>query len=501
MGVVRNDNIWVMKSLIHLRLYCQFKKIWRTERIIIITMQKSKWSIPAILAAVLAAIILPVLATGHAEIRKAETALTAEDYGTAAASYVRAAELLPWRDDLWEKAGIAASRQDNFLNAIAYFERAPELSQEGWLALGYCYYVTGEMDSAQHAFEEGLSLYPAAGFHEGLALVHRYRQDWPAERAALQDQVQVDVSNAYAHYRLGLLLAVLDPEQALTELMLASSLDPLFDPAVQTLRSALNLSATQPDLSRQMVTIGRALGLVQDWTLSRAAFEKAIEIDAENAEAWAWLGEAKQQLGQDGRVELDRALMLNRQSVIVRALRGLYWNRQGKYPRALAEYLLAAGIEPENPAWQASIAESYTRLGDLESALAAYQRAAELAPDEPTYWRLLAVFCAENGTWVEEIGLPAAQKATELAPDDLDALDALGWSYLSSGRYFTAEQTLLDVIARDSNYLPAHLHLAMAYLAQGKHTDAFNELVFVRDADMDGTNGQLAIQMLKQYFP
>ncbi len=111
--------------------------------------------------------------------------------------------------------------------------------------------------------------------------------------------------------------------------MLASSLDPETDPAVQTLRTALNLSATQPDPSQQLVTIGRTLGLVQEWDLSIAAFEKAIELNAENAEAWAWLGEAKQQIGQDGRVELDQAVTLDPTSVTVRALRGLYWNRQG----------------------------------------------------------------------------------------------------------------------------------------------------------------------------
>jgi hypothetical protein len=75
-------------------------------------------------------------------------------------------------------------------------------------------------------------------------------------------------------YRLGLLLTVLEPEQALTNLMLASSLDPETDHAVQTLRAALNLSATQPDASQQMVTIGRALGLVQEWDLAIAAFGK-----------------------------------------------------------------------------------------------------------------------------------------------------------------------------------------------------------------------------------
>jgi tetratricopeptide (TPR) repeat protein len=307
---------------------------------------------------------------------------------------------------------------------------------------------------------------------------------------------------------LGLLLSVLDPEKALTDLMLASSLDPEFDPAVQTLRAALNLSATQPDASQQMVSIGRALGLVREWDLSATAFEKAIKLNEKNAEAWAWLGEAKQQTGpglndskgQDGLTELDKALSLDSASVVVRALRGLYWNRKEKYHQMLDEYLMAAKYEPDNPAWQAELGNAYVKLGDLVEALASYQRATELEPNESTYWRLLAVFCAENGTCVEDVGLPAAKKAVELAPDDPSTLDALGWSYLSSGRYANAEQILLDVTRRFSDHLPAHIHLAMVYLAQGNRAAAFDTLNHVRSVDPDGESGKLADTLLKQYF-
>jgi tetratricopeptide (TPR) repeat protein len=464
-------------------------------------MRNSRWFLALVMAAVLAAVLLPFLITGYSEVSQAEAAYATGDYARASELYVTAIRHLPWRSDLWEKAGLAASKHDDFLNAITLLERAPQLSEEGWLALGYCYYLTGDLMAAQQAFGEGSSFYPTSSLYSGLALMYRAQKNWAAERTALQSQLQTDVGNTYAHYRLGLLLTVLDSERALTELMLASSLDPEYDPAVQTLRTALDLSSAQPDPSQQMVTIGRALGLLQEWDLSASAFETAIETDEENAEAWAWLGEAKQQTGRDGRAELDKALMLNGQSAIVRGLRGLYWNRQGKYSQSLAEYLLAAGIEPENPAWQASIGEAHAQLGNLASALAAYQEATELAPGESTYWRLLAIFCAGNNTWVEEIGLPAAQKAAELAPNDVAALDTLGWSYLLSRRYYTAEQTLLDVIALEPDYLPAHLHLAMTYFAQGNHESAFNKLVYIRDADPNGETGQFAAQLLGQYFP
>ncbi len=464
-------------------------------------MLNKKILVPITIVVLLAAIILPIVFTGYSAARRAEGEFAAQDYASAAESFEQAARLLIWRDNLWERAGIAAALNKNPTQAIDYFQHTSALSEEGWVWLGSSYLYLGDLDSAVTAFEQGLQFYDSPDLYSLLALTYRQQKNWEAERNALENQLLLDVEDVYARYRLGLLLTVLAPEQALTNLMLASSLDPGTDPAVQTLRAALNLSATQPDASQQMVTIGRALGLVQEWDLSIAAFEKAITLDAENAEAWAWLGEAKQQTGQNGLVELDRAVSLDHTSVVVRALRGLYWNRQKKYSQMLAEYLLAAEYDPTNPTWQAEIGNAYLKRGDLAAALAAYQRATELAPGESQYWRLLAVFCAENGVYLEDVGLPAAQKAVQFSPDDPLALDALGWSYLSSGRYANAEQTLLDVVARFPDNLSAHIHLAMTHLAQGNRAAAFDRLVYVQSADINGTYGEMAKRLLEQYFP
>ncbi|MDP2778144.1 MAG: hypothetical protein Q8O48_10925, partial [Anaerolineales bacterium] len=96
---------------------------------------------------------------------------------------------------------------------------------------------------------------------------------------------------------------------------------------------------------------------------------------------------------------------------------------------------------------------------------------------------------------------PAAQKAVRLAPNNPFALDALGWSYLSSGRYAIAEQTLSDVVARFPDHFPAHIHLATTYLAQGKRAAAFNLLTYVREAEQTGIHRETAEKLLEKYFP
>lgn len=454
-----------------------------------------------IVLGLLVAVITPFFVTGNSTLREAESAQASGEFLAASAAYARVAQFFVWRGDLWEKAGIAAAQGGDFSMALQHFETAPTLTEEGWIWLATSHFQLGNLASVIATCEEGLDLYDSASLYRLLAFAHRSQKNWALEKDALENQLRLSSGDAYAHYRLGLLLSLDDPDRAFAVLRLAASLDPQVDSAVQTLHTALTLSANQTTASDAKVTIGRALGLVQEWDLALLAFGQAVELDPNHAEAWAWLGEAKQQTGQSGSVELDKALSLNRASVNVRALRGLYWNRLGKYDQALAEYLLAAGIEPENPRWQASIGEAYAHLGKLPEALMAYQRATELAPQEAAYWSLLAVFCAERGVYVEEIGLPAAQQAVSLAPNDPSALDALGFSYLSSGRFASAEQALAQAIALAPNYFPAHIHLAMTYLAQGNRSAAFNSLTFVRDADDSGVYVNIALQLLAKYFP
>lgn len=454
-----------------------------------------------VLLTLFAAFVIPFFSSGWLALNRAQTSLAAADYGAAAESFSRAALFFPWRGDLWERAGVAAAKAQDYSRSVAYFRRAVNLSEEGWIWLGASQLSLGDAEGAVSTLRRGLQVYDSAAMYRLLAAAHREQKDWKEERAALENQLRLDPSDAYASYRLGLLLTVFAPERALTYLTFAASLDPQFDPAVQTLRSALNLSAAQPSASQQMATLGRALGLVKEWDLAGLAFEKAIALDEENAEAWAWLGEAKQQVGQDGTAELDKAVSLDPASVVARGLRALYWSRQGKYPLTLAEYALAAKYEPENPAWQVGMGSAYAANGDLVSALSAYQRAVELAPNEAAYWSLLAVFCADYGIYLEEIGLPAANKAMDLSPDDPASLDALGWVYLSSGRYASAEQVLSDAAARFPDSLPISIHLAMTYLAQGNRPAAFETLTRVKSLDPRGDYGETAARLLERYFP
>ncbi len=446
----------------------------------------------------------PSIYAGYNDLRAAQSAESQKQYSPAAALYESAANKLFWRNDLWEKAGLAYYQIGDNQNAIRVLEIARQkksISAQGWDALGSAYWNSNDHATALSIWQSGSKANPSyAPLLDRLAAVYDQQGDYASEQTALEKRLALG-GDATSHYRLGLLLTLSDIGRAQKEFTAASSLDPEFDSAVQTLTAALNVAALESNPSKRWVITGRGLGLVNEWGLASKAFDEAVSADANNAEAWAWLGEARQHTGGDGSAELDKALSLDPRDTVVRALRGLYWKRQGKYAQALTEYLQAAQIEPDNPAWQASIADAYTQTGNLVSALAAYQKATTLAPNDATYWRLLAMFCADNGVQVLDVGLPAAQKAAEIAPKDPQVLDALGWAFLKAGYPASAQENLQKSIEAAPGVALTHLHLAETYLDQGNRASALNELNLAHQLDVNGSVGQFAAELLKQYFP
>jgi tetratricopeptide (TPR) repeat protein len=470
----------------------------RKRAFIIVPVSHHRVRVLLILVFLLLAIFLPLVVSGYVEW---ERAVAADSYAEAAVHYRQAALRLPWRADLYELAGHAHYHAQEYEQADAAYRKAFQtrtLSPEGWVAWGDVNYLAGDGERAAQIWEQGLAqrniseeLYPR------LAGIYEAEGDFSTAAEYLERYVSTHVDDAARRFRLGLLLTLSDPDRARTELLGAAQLDSQLDPAVQTLRTALDLAGQESSASEAAVVIGRGLGLVKEWSLARAAFEEAIRQDEANAEAWAWLGEAHQQvdLTERARSELDQALALDPDSPTVRGLRGLYFQRTGNYREALTEFQAAARLEPDNPAWAVSIGQSHARLGDLIRALEAYQRATDLASEDPQYWRILAIFCAEYKVNIPDVGLPAAQRAVVLAGRDADSLDVLGWLLTLDERYIEAERMLTTALEADPQHASAHLHLGMLYMETGERTRAYDHLL--RSRDLGNAEAEM---ILNQYF-
>lgn len=172
---------------------------------------------------------------------------------------------------------------------------------------------------------------------------------------------------------------------------------------------------------------------------ARQLYEKAITLDPQYAEAYAWLSQtywlewiwrwsANPQT-------LEHALVLAQQAVTLddslpmahSALSEVYALKQ-QYDQAIAEGERAIALDPNNADIYANQAEVLDWAGRSEDALRAVEYAMRLNPSYPPWY-----------------------------------LVSLGWAYRSTGRYAESIATLKELISRNPSNLGAHFNLALSY--------------------------------------
>src|SRR5512143_4156400 len=97
------------------------------------------WRSLLILCSLAAAVALPILGLGAADLGAARQLQARKDHSAAATRFESAARRLFWRGNLWEEAGREALAAGSPEIAIRLLKRDPHLSSQGWLALGGAY--------------------------------------------------------------------------------------------------------------------------------------------------------------------------------------------------------------------------------------------------------------------------------------------------------------------------------------------------------------------------
>ncbi len=466
---------------------------------IIATSVKQFFKIPLILLVLGLIVAMPPLAAGAQALRAAQT-------DGQASHYARAARLLPWRTDLWQQAGLAALGAGDFAPAVGYLRRAESmgaLDAGGAYALGEAYWQLGKQDDARQVWE---AIYareiPFTPMLARLAEIHEAEADFDAAIALRRAQLDQDPKDAAARLRLGLMLAARADPAALNELTRAAQDNPALEPATRSVRTALNAAFLQPDAAYQLTAAGRGLAEAGEWTLAQAAFIRAIEANRAYAEAWAWLGESRQQLGfDDGRQYVDYAYQLNPASPMVLALYGLYHQRNGDDILSRQAFEELTRREPQNPVWWASLAAARARGGLLPQALQSYQSAIALRPEDPAYYKLLAGFCADYDFLALETGVGAALKARQLNPQDPEVRILQARLMILTGYEATALDLLDQALTLDPQNAAAAYFKGFIYYNRGETDLARAYLTQAAQRDPQGPTGAQARNILERYLP
>lgn len=454
-----------------------------------------------ILLTALAGIIY--LQTGVARTIRAANRAAAEGDPAQAATLL--ASVAGQRPELWEQAGVYAYQSGDYPAALFFFHNAESsgwLSGEGYLRQGDALLQQGKPELALTAWGNALAEGAAAlDIHRRFLEVHRAANDFPAAIEDLRAIIELSPEDAQAKYELGVLLTTREPEAALVYLIQAAEIDESLSEAVRLLQRSFRPSEDTDDPAYVWVNVGRALASMGEWHLAKEAFTRAVEASPQYAEAWAFLGEAKGQGGEDGLAELDTALNLNPASLTANLLYALYQKRQGNFELALVYLHAADSIEPGTPSIQVEIGNTLNEMGNFNQALVYFQKAAELAPRDAVYWYLLAQFAFQNNTLIEEVGLAAARQALLLNDQDPLALDLMGFGYYLLNDLSTAQRFLSQALEISPDEPRLWFHMGLVSLASGETQRAYDQLIRAVDLNPSSPVAEQAIRVLTQYFP
>ena len=254
----------------------------------------------------------------------------------------------------------------------------------------------------------------------------------------------------------------------------------------ENLRKSLNLFQRvldkDPNSARAWAGIAKAWDWLSDayvkpldaFPVMKAAAEKAITLDPNNAEAHVYLSDAKRVLDWDmpgAMAELQRALELDPNSASAHMFSSLINLTLGNAKAAVAHMREAVKADPLSPLIANFSAISYLLQGQYDDAIAEGKRTLELDPNYLYQTPVIADAYREKGMYNEAIAL--FEKAQEMTGQPQPGLAI---TYARIDRQSEARKILEDLKKTAATKYIAKEEIAAVYVALDEKDEAFKWL-------------------------
>ncbi len=239
-----------------------------------------------------------------------------------------------------------------------------------------------------------------------------------------------------------------------------------FDHAVEWLTRAIR----QDGRAEYLATLGLTLKQAGRLEEAFAAFDKAVQLQPDDAERWKALGSVLAALNRpnDALLAYQHVMKLNPQHWEGANLVGNLLYQMQRFEQALAHFNLANWLKPDHVATLFARARTQRALKRYPQCLADYRRAHALAPSDP-------VICNNIGDALVgldryEEGLDWFDKALQLRPDFVEVLVNRAFALFQLHRFEEAMAAYARVVALDPNDARSAWQLAHLQLQTGDFT-------------------------------
>jgi tetratricopeptide (TPR) repeat protein len=243
---------------------------------------------------------------------------------------------------------------------------------------------------------------------------------------------------------------------------------------------------------------GQALAKTGEWDAAVQSFKLATDALPDNAAAWALLGEAQQQNGDDGKLSLDTASKLDPNGELVNGMLGLYYRRQGNLQQALTHLQIAHRANPAAAVWLIESGGTLAAMGNLAEALELYDKAVEINAEDADAFKARAEFSILHNYQVETTGLESARQALALNGSSPVLMDLLGTAYMMLGDFDSAERLFAQALQQDPEQAAILIHLGQLYLYREDRDTAFDYLRRAVSSARDDRLREMAIRLLEE---
>lgn len=360
------------------------------------------------------------------------------DFNSALEFYDRAESIdsnnVEVRAELAKMEGLYTGSWDGPIDALTKLSTEQQGAQSPgvWQALGVALRESGKPDQAEKAFRKKLDLAPD-DIRVWAAIANVLESQGKTEEAAAAHQryLAADPTDIYAAInRANRLIGNDNPRDA------QAAIDLLL-PAIKKV----------PGVPAAWNNLGIAYAELEQFDKSRKAYQRAIDLQPEFADAYSNMAKL--------------------------------FNQQGRHEDAINFYRQALDIEPDHAPYHYDLGVSQIYARQFVEAAATYERLTKLDTDDPRVWNNYGGVLHELGR--NEEARRAYKKAVQINPRHSQALANLGRMALQSREFEKALDYLQRALAIDPNDVSAVENLGNVYLARQAYDPGLKSIAQVRE--------------------